>query len=395
MKFAAALIGVVMLPAAANADLRPRHPAPPHAPLGARARDHDAPNVRLWIDHDNVFRRGERARVFFRTDHRAHVLVMRIDTDGRLDVLFPEHPHAGGYVRGDYTYHVTGRGRDVFVVNDFPGLGYVFAIASWEPFDFRKLAYARRWDYRRIGYRIDRDPFVAIHDIAQRVLYHPDTPYSLDYAEYHVDGRRHYPRFLCYKCHAYRPYDVWNPYHYSCAQFRVVIYDDPHYYPYRYRRGSRVVYARTRRPEPRYEFKQTAVGVPVRPENFIERRRRADPYEGRRPRRAVGRVIVPDGDDRHDSGAARTHKERDAGVGRRQDSEYDRQPAPVKKAEPERATTRAEPQRPEDKRDEEPADRHSVEPRRDPDSRPAESRPSPRDVEPDRSTARRRPPDGG
>ena len=58
----------------------------------------------------------------------------------------------------------------------------------------------------------------------------------------------------------------WNPYGYWCTDFRVVIHDDPYYYPvYRYR-GDRVVYTRPLAPRsPMFEFKARAVGEPATP----------------------------------------------------------------------------------------------------------------------------------
>jgi hypothetical protein len=85
--------------------------------------------------------------------------------------------------------------------------------------------------------------------------------YALDFATYHVGRHYDYPRFLCYDCHGYRPYYSWNPYLYTCSSFRIVIFDDPYYYPtYRYL-GRRVVY--TRPPavrQPRFVFKERVTG---------------------------------------------------------------------------------------------------------------------------------------
>jgi len=50
-------------------------------------------------------------------------------------------------------------------------------------------------------------------------------------------------------------YPYWSPYDYTCVRFRIVVYDDPYYYPYRYYGGTRVVFARPYRPEPRFIFR--------------------------------------------------------------------------------------------------------------------------------------------
>ena len=94
------------------------------------------------------------------------------------------------------------------------------------------------------------------------------VPYALDFLSYDVGGAHDYPRFLCYDCHGYRPYNAWDPYQFSCVSFRLVIWDDPFYYPaYRYS-GTRVVWTRPAMPGryPRFSFKERADGEPGTPE---------------------------------------------------------------------------------------------------------------------------------
>ncbi len=251
-----------------------------------RRPDDRTPNVRIWMDGDRVLRRGERSRAYFRTDEDAYVMIVRIDTDGQLHILYPDTPRDEGFVRAGVTYSTADRGADAFYADNSPGMGYVYAIASWDRFDTDVLSRdGRFWDYRNAGFeRIHGDPFQAMHEFTQRVLYDRRSPYALDYAEYYVERHVDYPRFLCYQCHEYRSYVAWNPYRAFCRQFRVVVYDDFYYsYPRRYYgrnySGSRVVYA----PQPRYEFKRAvAGGAPISAVNFIERRRRTDTDDLRR-----------------------------------------------------------------------------------------------------------------
>ncbi len=243
---------------------------------------YEAPDVELWVSGDNLFRRGDRARVYFRTDEDAYVTVVRIDTDGRVDILFPEDPYDDNEVRGGHTYRVYGHGQESFVINDYPGLGYIFAIASWEPFDYDRVSRGRHWDYHYAGGRVHGDPYIAARDFADMLL-DPRATYSFDVAEYHVERRVSYPRFLCYDCHAYRPYQVWNPYSHACVKFRIVVWDDPYYYPYHRYGGRRVVYVRERVREPRYEFKELPRGTRPRDVTLIEHRRRPSDVDQRRP----------------------------------------------------------------------------------------------------------------
>src|SRR5436309_6889714 len=99
------------------------------------------------------------------------------------------------------------------------------------------------------------DPYVALTDLAQRIVPDGYSDWDYDIAPYYVQQHYDYPRFLCYDCHTYVSYSSWSPYDYTCVRFRIVVFDDPYYYPYRYYGGTRVVFTRPYRPEPRFIFK--------------------------------------------------------------------------------------------------------------------------------------------
>jgi hypothetical protein len=228
-----------------------RPPAPPAA--GGR--------ITLWTDRGDPYHRGEGARVYLELGEPAFVTVFRVDTDGRVRVLFPREPWSDPYVRDDReTIELPGnRGGRSFIVDDYPGVGYLFAIASPQPFDYDPIARGDYWDYRLIdGGRIQRDPYVVLTDLAERIA--PDADYDYDVVPYYVERHYEYPRFLCYDCHAYASYDQWDPYRRSCSRFRVVIYDDPRYYPYRAGRGRNVVVSRPTHPGARYVFRDAEPG---------------------------------------------------------------------------------------------------------------------------------------
>ena len=195
----------------------------------------------VWTDREEPYARGEGARVYLSVDEPSYVAVFRVDTDGRIRVLFPREPWGDTYVRDQREFEVTGErdGRS-FIVDDDPGVGYLFAVASAEPLDFRDITRGDYWDYRLIdGGRIQGDPYVSLTDLAARIA--PDGDYDYDISPYYVDHRYDYPRFVCYDCHAYASYSEWDPYRTPCTHYRVVVRDDPRYYPYRY--GGRNVVA--------------------------------------------------------------------------------------------------------------------------------------------------------
>lgn len=212
--------------------------------------------VAVWTDRDDPYARDEGARVYLRVDQPAYVAVFRVDTDGRISVLFPREPWGDTYVRDRREFEIAGSQPDrSFVVDDDPGMGYLFAVAAAEPFDFRDLSRGDYWDYRLIGDgRIRGDPYVTLTDLAARIV--PRGDYDYDISPYHVGRRYDYPRFVCYDCHAYAGYREWDPYRTPCTRYRVVIRDDPRYYPYRYG-GRNVVADRPAHPGPRFVFRDT------------------------------------------------------------------------------------------------------------------------------------------
>lgn len=239
----------------------PGAPSAPSAPDAIIARwvrgtSSDAPRVNVWLNRDEVYSRGDNARVYFKSDRDAYITVVRIDTDGRIRVLFPIDPWEDNWARGGKTFEVLGRDRDeAFRVDDYPGVGYVFAISSPDPFTYDEMVHGDHWDYRAISDgRVRGDPYVAVSDMAERIAGQGD--YDYDVAEYSVERHYDYPRFVCYDCHTYASYRYWDPYSSYCSRFRIVIYNDWYYYPYR-RYGGGVVVVRPYRPGPRYVFKDS------------------------------------------------------------------------------------------------------------------------------------------
>lgn len=271
----------------------------------------DRPRVEVWTNRgDNPYRTGEDARVFLRADRDAFVALFRVDTDGRVRVLFPRDPWDDGFVRAGREFEVEGgHGYDAFEIDDYPGVGYVFAVASADPFDFDAITRGDHWDYRVIADgRVRGDPYVALTDLAERIVPPGYDDWDYDITPYYVERHYDYPRFLCYDCHSYATFSYWNPYAYSCVRFRIVVFDDPYYYPYRYYGGRRVVFTRPFRPQPRFIFKDRGG---VGDDRFVTRERgRPVNDNGRRGVRGVdlggrGSIPVPDVSRRRAGGAGR------------------------------------------------------------------------------------------
>lgn len=229
-------------------------------------------SIVVWTDDRDFFRRGDRVRVYFRSATDGYVTIFRVDTDGRVRVIYPVHPWDDNYVQGGRRHEVrspyTEHGKRAFVVDDYPGQGYLFAVVSLDPFHYADYVSNGRWDYRFVGRsgRITGDPYVALTDLIDRIVPLGYQDYGYDVYTYHVERRYEYPRFVCYDCHRYVAYPVWNPYHEWCASFRIVIYDryPARVYPYTVELYSprTVVYRRPVRLEPRFVFEPRAPGQP-------------------------------------------------------------------------------------------------------------------------------------
>jgi hypothetical protein len=265
-----------------------------HPPVAAAQRPG---YISVWLDRDQPYRRGDQARVYLRTDRPAYLTVVRVDTDGRLRILFPRDPADRTRVGGGRDFEITrSPGGSGFRVDDYPGIGYLLAIASPSPFTYDNITRGDHWDYRAIANgRVQGDPYVALARLAANIS---QGSYRYDIAPYYVDRRYQYPRFACYECHTYASYQDWDPYGAACTRFRIVIYDDPAYYPYRYNQGRNVVVARPAHPPPRYVFKDATSGSAyvTRVPGSADRR---DPAETDRTRTSAdvggpGTVPAPD-----------------------------------------------------------------------------------------------------
>ncbi len=216
------------------------------------------PRIEVWSNHgDGVYNRGQGVRVYMRSDQDAFVTLFRVDTDGRVRVLFPRDPSEDNFVRGGRDFEVLSSDNSTaFYVDDYPGVGYLFGVVAADPFEYAAIESGDHWDYRSIADgRVRGDPYVALTELAERIVPEGYADWDYDIVPYHVQQRYEYPRFLCYDCHAYASYPYWDPYWASCVRFRIVYYDDPYYYPYRYYGAGRVVFTRPYRPLPRYVFK--------------------------------------------------------------------------------------------------------------------------------------------
>jgi hypothetical protein len=171
----------------------------------------DDPPVKVWLNHDNYFQRGDKARVNVKLADDGYLLVLRADAEGRVRVLFPLDPSNDNFVRGHETIEVRGRGdREAFFVDDREGSGLVVAARSTAPFKFDEFVRGDHWDYRVLDARqAGDDKEAALLDMAQRMT--TEGRFDYDAVTYVVTSARAY-----YDSY----YDSYYP-HYTAVSFGV------------------------------------------------------------------------------------------------------------------------------------------------------------------------------
>src|SRR5881628_161864 len=163
-------------------------PVTPAAPAAAN----DDPPIKVWLNQDSYFQRGDKAKVHVKLADDGYLVVLRADAEGRVRVLFPLDPTADDFVRGGHTLEVRGRGdREAFSIEEREGTGVVLAARSVAPFKFDEFVRGDHWDYRVLDTRSGADDKeAALLDLVQRMT--PDSHFDYDVVTYTVSTTRAY-----------------------------------------------------------------------------------------------------------------------------------------------------------------------------------------------------------
>ncbi len=158
-------------------------------PQGSRA-----PQIEVWTSGQGLFERGDELRVFFRTLADGYITILHVSTDGRIRFLFPHQPWRDNFALGGREYEVPDpserAGGPALRIGDYPGQGYVFAVVSSRPFDYRHYIENDEWDYRLVAYdgRIAGDPYSALREVVDRMIPVGQLEYWVDLVSYTVVG---------------------------------------------------------------------------------------------------------------------------------------------------------------------------------------------------------------
>jgi len=145
----------------------------------------DDPPLRIWINNDGRFLRGDRARVHVWAEDDGYLVVLQADTEGHLKVLFPIDPTDDNFLRGGKKYEVKSRGgRDAFDVGDHTGRGTVYAAVSRTPFRFTDFVVSDHWDYRALeAQQFPEDPESDLTELVRRMA---QGSFDYDVMSYYV-----------------------------------------------------------------------------------------------------------------------------------------------------------------------------------------------------------------
>ena len=169
----------------------------------------DAPAVQLWLD-DRSLGFGDIIRPFVVTEEGAYLTVIRVSTDGELRVLYPARPsQQQRYREGMFPNDrlpVTSVDQS-FYVKESAGSGFVFAIASFDRFNYSYYATGNQWSYARLA-NASRfgNPFQIARSFIEEVTA-GGGEYSMDYVMYDVDGILYRSRYATrYRHYAFNDY---------------------------------------------------------------------------------------------------------------------------------------------------------------------------------------------
>jgi hypothetical protein len=143
---------------------------PTGGPAPAAAWEDD-PAIRIWLNSDGRYQRGDRANVQVKARDDGYLLVLHVDPDGRLRVLFPLDPDDDDFIRGGKKYEIADRGgRQAFTIEQRSGHGTVYAAISRDPFRFEGYVAGDHWDYAALDdVRISDKPEPDLNRFMQRI----------------------------------------------------------------------------------------------------------------------------------------------------------------------------------------------------------------------------------
>jgi hypothetical protein len=178
-------------------------------PLAAFTASDNVP-VRVKLS-DDVYAIGEQARVNVKVAKDGYLVVLRVDGDGNVRVIYPVDPGANDAVKGGKEIEVRSRGgREAFMVSEKGGTGLVLAARSDTPFNFSQFMNGQHWNFDALVPKdANGDPEAAMVSLVDRM---GDGHYDYDAVTYRVDAHAQ-PRYGYYDPY-YPPFRVYGGFGY-------------------------------------------------------------------------------------------------------------------------------------------------------------------------------------
>ena len=202
---AGALAVLTLVASAAHAQANPRVYSPQFDNEASRG---DIPTVQVWLD-DASYGFGDMIRPYVASDPGAYLTVVRVSSDGELQVLYPRLP--GQQVRYQTSHFANDRipvtTASPFMIRESRGVGFIFAIASDYKFNYQYYTTGRNWSTTRLA-SAGRfgSPFQIVRSFVEEITEGSDS-YSMDYVMYEVNADSYRSRYASrFRGYAYDDY---------------------------------------------------------------------------------------------------------------------------------------------------------------------------------------------
>ncbi|TES94005.1 MAG: DUF4384 domain-containing protein [Candidatus Cloacimonadota bacterium] len=134
---------------------------------------------------DAVYYDGEHIFISFRAAEDVYIIVYDIDTDGNINLIFPESVGEQGFIRANRTYQIPEDDDDFsFKVKAPPGEEFICAIASIEPL---RMPVIFKEEEGESQFRVEGDPMNAIEKINEDILGGNSGRWAIDICQFYVE----------------------------------------------------------------------------------------------------------------------------------------------------------------------------------------------------------------